>query len=284
MMKPKIMAKKEMSKFGDSSEEHGSLRVASYSPCHYLFANNLPNTAPSTPSAVIDEDRESCQDDTAIDTDDTDWEDSNEEGNRKSGGDEPMAFQRIQLRVNPPPKRESLITLALQSTQHHGSTPRLGHAVPKSTFTDVQRAKAPFSSIKVSPGESGVAPIRIRQKPSGAARQSLNDIVRSSAQPIPLTSNSANEPVVFSPRMTRHNMLATELTEWLSRHLHWERKEKNLTANAVLKRRHTHGDVTTLDQSPQRPHITQDTSDIGACSWDQDFTWEALGGYHTKGW
>lgn len=278
------MAKKEMSKFGGSSEEHGSLRVASDSLCHDLFANNLANTAPSTPSAVIDEDKESCQDDTAIDTDNTDWEDSNEEETGKSGGDETMFFQRIQSRVKPPPQRKSLITLALQSAQHHGPTPRPGHVVPKYTFNGVQRARTPFSSLKVSPGESNEAPIRIRQKPSGAARKSLNDVVGSSAQPLPLTSNGAFVPVVVSPRTTRRNMIATELTESLSRHIRWEREEKYLTANAALKHRRTHRDVTTSDQHPQRSRTTQDNSDFDACRWDQDFTWDAFGGYHAKGW
>lgn len=92
MMESKIMAKKKVSKFGGSSEEHGSLRVASDSLCHDLFVNNLTNTAQSTPSAVIDEDKDSCQDDIAIDTDNTDWEDSDEEENNKSGGDETMFF------------------------------------------------------------------------------------------------------------------------------------------------------------------------------------------------
>lgn len=283
-MKPKIMAKKELSIFGGSSEQHGSLRVAADSLCQDLSANNLTSTVPSTTSAAIDEDKESCQDDRAIDTDSTDWEDSNEGENSKSGVGGTMLFQRIPLKLNSAPQRQSLITLALQSMQHHGLTPRSGHMIPKSISTDVHPERALLSPMTVSSSESDEAPIRIRQKPSGTPTQSLNDAVRSSAQPIPLTSNGVNEPVVFSPRTTRRNMVATELTEWLGRQLLWEKIEKTLTANAVLKRRYTYGDATTLGQYPQRSYADEDSSDIDACSWDQDFIREAFAGYHSRGW
>lgn len=283
-IKPKTMVKKGMFKFGGSSEEHGSLSVASDSPSHDLFDNNLTNTDPSTSSAVIEEDEESCQDDRAIDNDTNDWEDLNEEENSENSVDEKMFFQRIQLRVNPPPKRESLITLAIQSAQNYPRPPQPVRMVPRSTFLDVHRVRTPFSSMKVSQGESDVAPIRIRRKPSGARRQSPNDVVRSSAQPIPLTTHGSNEPVVLSPRTTRRNMIAHEFTEPLYRNLLWERKQKTLTSNAVLKRRYTYEDVANLDQCPQRYHVTKDNNTVDACSWDQDFISEAFAGYHTKGW
>ncbi|KAJ0109504.1 hypothetical protein J7T55_000430 [Diaporthe amygdali] len=281
-MKPKIMAKKELSIFGGSSEEHGSLRVVADSLCQDLSANNLTSTVPSTTSAAIDEDKASCQDDRAIDTDSTDWEDSIEGENSKSGVGETMLFQRIPLRLDPAPQRQSLITLALQSMQHHGLTPRSGNIVPKSISTDVHRERALLSSMTVSPSESDQAPIR--QKPGGTPTQSLKDAVRSSAQPIPLTSHDVSEPVIFSPRTTRRNMVTTELTESLLRQLLWEKIEKTLTANAVLKRRYTYGDATTLGQYPQRSYATKDSSDIDACSWDQDFIREAFAGYHSRGW
>jgi hypothetical protein len=50
-------------------------------------------------------------------------------------------------------------------------------------------------------------------------------------------------------------MLATELTARLSRHLLWERKQKNQTASSVLKRRHTAHDVADLKQYPNKVHL-----------------------------
>ncbi len=60
------------------------------------------------------------------------------------------------------------------------------------------------------------------------------------------------------PRTTRRNMLSTELTESLRRHLLWERSQKSSTANAVLKRRHTSHDVANLRQYPERVHMDRD--------------------------
>lgn len=281
-MKPENMAMKEMSKFEVPLEELGSLSFASDSLCHDLFDNDLTKTDPFTTSAVIDEDDESCQDDRAIINDNNDWEDLNEEENDKNGGDEKISFQRIQFRVNPTPKRESLITLAIHSTQHHGFTSQLGHVASKCVSTDAQHARHP-SSLEVSPGESDEPPpMRMGQKPSGTPRQALDHVPRSSAQPISFTSNGDNEPVIFSPRTTRRNMIATEFTESLCRHLLQERKQKTLTANAVLKHRRTFEDVATLD--PEQSHMIQHNSDIKACSWDQGFICEAFAGYHTRGW
>ena len=45
-------------------------------------------------------------------------------------------------------------------------------------------------------------------------------------------------------------MLTTELTESLRKHILWERQQKNVTANAALKRRHTSHDVKNLRQYP----------------------------------
>jgi len=43
-------------------------------------------------------------------------------------------------------------------------------------------------------------------------------------------------------------MLASELSESLRRNLLWERQQKNLTRNAMLKRRHTTHDLVRLQQ------------------------------------
>lgn len=58
-----------------------------------------------------------------------------------------------------------------------------------------------------------------------------------------------------SPRTTRRNMLATELSESLRRHLLWERKQKpianvNAAAQVILQRRHTAYDLTKVQKYP----------------------------------
>lgn len=250
--------------------------------CHDLFANNLTNTATSIMSEAIADDQESCQDNRATDTDNTDWEDSNEEEKSKSGVDETMSFQRHQLKINPPPKRESLLTLALQSTQHHGPKPPSEYLVPESAYTDVQGVRSLSSSTTVSRAEADGTPVRIGQKgPGGASVHSLHDVVGSPAQSTSLTRYVPDEAAVLSPGTTRHNMVVTELTESLCRQLLRERK-----ANAVLKRRHTLEDVTSLTQCTQQSHVTQNNRDVAACSWDQGIasSWEAFSGYHTRGW
>lgn len=52
-------------------------------------------------------------------------------------------------------------------------------------------------------------------------------------------------PPVLCPRTTRRNMLSTELTESLRKHLLWYRQ-----VNAALKRRYTAQDMTNLNTFP----------------------------------
>ncbi|KAJ0108237.1 hypothetical protein J7T55_000202 [Diaporthe amygdali] len=286
--------KKKMFQIGGSSEEDSSLKSALASPRHGLlsahkkqtsFANNLTTTIPSTSSAVIDEDDESCYDESAIDDDDEDWEDSNEEESSKNSVDEKTFFQRVDSSANLTSRR-SLITLGLESNQRRGAAPHLGNVASQSTSAISQRARTTFNgpSMVASPNDSDDAPLMMKRKPRGAPLRSINEIPRSSAQPIAPTSNGVSQPIAFSPRTTRRNMMSTELTESLRRHLLWERSQKTSTANAVLKRRHTSQDVANLRQYPQQPHMNRDNNDINASSWDQDFTREAFAGYHTKGW
>ncbi|PTB40385.1 hypothetical protein M441DRAFT_104117, partial [Trichoderma asperellum CBS 433.97] len=84
----------------------------------------------------------------------------------------------------------------------------------------------------------------------------INEIPRSNAQPI-ATNNHVHAQAALSPRTTCRNILATELTESLRRHLLWERQQKSSTANAVLKRRHISHDVANLKQYPERPCLKQ---------------------------
>jgi hypothetical protein len=122
---------------------------------------------------------------------------------------------------------------------------------------------------------------RSRPRQSPGLAQHLRGL--SSAKPIAAIPNQVHAQAALSPRTTRRNMLATELTESLRRHLLWERQQKSSTANAVLKRRHTSHDVANLKQYPEK--VCMKTSeDDDANSWNQYFAKEQFNGYHSKGW
>src|SRR5690606_12482717 len=93
-------------------------------------------------------------------------------------------------------------------------------------------------------------------------------------QPINVRAMGVNHQAVLSPRTTRRNMLATELTESLRRNLLRERQQKSSTANAVLKRRHKSTDVANLKQYPEKPYMKKDNEkevDYNPANWDQYF-------------
>ncbi|KAK7736506.1 hypothetical protein SLS53_006936 [Cytospora paraplurivora] len=286
--------KKKMFQIGGSSEEEGSLRSALASPRSTLlaahkkqtsFANNLTTTIPSTSTSAIIDDDDDSYDESAIEDDDDDWEDSNEEESGKNSVDEKTLFQRVDSKVNLTSRR-SLITLALEQNHRRGI---LANAASHSTSAIPQRSRTTYNgpSMVASPNDSDDAPLTMKRAPRGAPMRSINELPRTSAQPIMAPANNVSQqPMAMSPRTTRRNMMSTELPESLRRHLLWERSQKSSTANAVLKRRHTSHDVANLKQYPQQPqpHMNKTYDDVDASSWDQDFTREAFGGYHTKGW
>jgi hypothetical protein len=108
----------------------------------------------------------------------------------------------------------------------------------------------------------------------------IAEIPRSQAQPIIRTTNSTPHQLALSPRTTRRNMLASELTVSLRQHLLWERKQKSQTANAVLKRRHTAHDVANLKQYPDKVYMDDNDN---KSSWN-DYYGAGLGEYHSRGW
>ncbi|KAI5298376.1 hypothetical protein KEM55_003463 [Ascosphaera atra] len=96
--------------------------------------------------------------------------------------------------------------------------------------------------------------------------------------------------MAHSPRTTRRNMLASELTESLRRHLLWERQQKggamgvanNPIAN--LTRRHTTHNVAGLTEFPgvgDNNNNTETADDDDDDPYDDDFYGSE---YHTKGW
>jgi hypothetical protein len=221
-------------------------------------------------------------DESAIDDDDdsSDWEDSVEDSGNASI-DEKTFFQRVDSRPNLISRR-SLITTMLHQNDRATA---LANAASKSTpALQRSRTSSPNGpSLAASPDSDDAEPLMMKK----GAKQSLKpiaEIPRSAAQPIiKTTTNVTPHQQALSPRTTRRNMLATELTVSLRQHLLWERQQKSQTANAVLKRRHTAHDVANLKQYPEKVHMKKEDNEGINASWNQYFG-SGLGEYHSKGW
>ncbi|KAJ5583367.1 hypothetical protein N7535_001987 [Penicillium sp. DV-2018c] len=213
------------------------------------------------------------------DDEDSDWEDSVTEGGESSVEDRAEMFQRVDSRPNLVSRRSMLTMMMHQPSRMQGNAFRSSPALQRSRLTSPSGP-----SIPKSPPDNEEESLTMRGP----------DVPRSK----PIVMNNTGTPAVamaHSPRTTRRNMLATELTESLRRHLLWERQQKCATANAFLKRRHTAHDVKNLQDYPKGPHnaVGPDQSsseadsnaDLGKNgSWTNYTTdygpWE----YHVKGW
>lgn len=282
---PAVAAKKPLFQIGGSSEE-GSLKSAFLSPRpasgpgapkkQASFSNHVSTHTIGQSDPAVDSDTEYV-DESAIDDDDSsDWEDSVEDSGKSSVDDK--FFQRVPSKANLT-SRPSLITLMLARNER---AKILGnHASQSTSAISRPRAGPSAPSLGGSPNDSDEAPLVMRDA-HHLTLKPISEVPRSTAQPIAVAVNRTPAQATLSPRTTRRNMLATELTESLRRHLLWERQQKSSTANAVLKRRHTSHDVANLKQFPERACLKKSEDD--ATSWNQYFSKEALNGYHSKGW
>jgi hypothetical protein len=224
---------------------------------------------------IEDEDAiESCDDEdgeaseSAIEEDDAAWEDSDSESGQASPMDKNM-FQRVESQANLTTRR-SMLTMQLHNPQRAtalaNAASRSSPALRRSRTSSPNGPSGPDSS-----DENENEPVLTMRGPQ-------------SSRPMPIISTASHtHPPAHSPRTTRRNMLATELTESLRKHLLWERKQKSTTANAFLKRRHTAQNMAHLQEYPDlRPDpAAVEASKIN--SWNHYFEgpWEE---YHTKGW
>ncbi|KAH8715472.1 Uncharacterized protein HC256_004291 [Beauveria bassiana] len=209
------------------------------------------------------------------DDDPSDWEDSMEHSGKLSI--DGMFFQRVESKALV--SRPSLITLMLaQNERQKNPSNQASHSA-----SAITRSRAGTSApILRASHHFNKGPLIMKDMRSSKLRPII-EVPRSSAQPIVNPANHVHAKVSLSPRTTRRNMLATELTESLRRHLLWERQQKTSTANAVLKRRHTSHDVANLEQFPKKPYLKQ-SEDANASSWNQYFNKDTSDGYHSKGW
>ncbi|KAI1970014.1 hypothetical protein LOZ55_006661 [Ophidiomyces ophidiicola] len=195
------------------------------------------NTIKSIKESTDDEDAIETDDEdipeSAIEDDESDWEDSVTESGRSSL-DEKQLFQRVDSRPGLV-SRHSLLTMMMHQPQYtvvpgkgrsHNSrsTPALQQSritSPKCQSSDVEEEGSTL--VMKGPEVPRSKPIVVRSVPGHS--------------------------MAHSPRTTRRNMLATELTESLRRHLLWERQQKTIPAVA-FKRRHTAHDMANLQEYP----------------------------------
>ncbi|KAE8354521.1 hypothetical protein BDV28DRAFT_147062 [Aspergillus coremiiformis] len=225
----------------------------------------------NTEDAIESEDE---VDESAIEDEDSDWEDSVTESGRSSP-DEREMFQRVDSRPNLVSRR-SMLTMMMHQPTKMGAPTRSSPALQRARMTSPNGP-----SIPASPPGDGEDNLTMRGP--GVPRSK------------PIVMKPTPQSVAHSPRTTRRNMLATELTESLRRHLLWERQQKSATANAFLKRRHTAHDMANLQEYPNPKGQGVGVSNPGAANQNKDkdmaktasfnqYTdfgpWE----YHAKGW
>lgn len=267
----------ELSKSGGSSVPEPNRKMAS-------FKEEVESrTIPHVESAHEDEDAIETDDEvseSAIDDedDDSEWEDS-VTGSVRSSVDEKDLFQRVDSRPNLVSRRSLLTMMIHQPAKGHS---RSSPALHRSRVTS---PNGPPDEVSADEDDENLT----MRGP---------DVPRSK----PITMKAIPQPAsAHSPRTTRRNMLATELTESLRRHLLWERQQKSATANAASKRRHTAYDVANLQEYPgaggaakgQKPGVnitgpgavaqTRDKEYSKNSSWNNYYDygpWE----YHAKGW
>ncbi|KAI5778369.1 hypothetical protein EDC01DRAFT_341611 [Geopyxis carbonaria] len=191
----------------------------------------------------------------------SDWESSTD--SIHSSYDEGAMFRRVQSRPELTSRR-SLLSTMLHEPERAAA---LANAASRSSPAIRARRNSPRSHTIMPVTKEEVQ----QQQPSGIAR----------SKPIIMTTSNTHPPAL-SPRTTRRNMLASELTESLRKHLLWERQQKNTTASAHLKRRHTAHDVTKLTEYPTKGNAAKGYSSKNS-SWNNYFD-QGHNGYHAAGW
>lgn len=242
----------------------------------------------SDDDAAIETDYEEISE-SAIDDDDdsSDWEDSITESGRSSVDEKPL-FQRVDSRPNLV-SRPSLLTMMMHQPQRYGGPHgRGGHGSRSTPALQRSRLSSPNGpSTAASPDDYDDENTLTMKGPEFPRAKPIV------TRPIPCYS------VAYSPRTTRRNMLATELTESLRRNLLMERQQKTTSAAAAFRRRHTAHDMANLQEYPgpnrsSKPGAMNTNNPTNQAakdkevsknnsSWNHYFDynpWE----YHDKGW
>ncbi|KAH8900526.1 DUF1752-domain-containing protein, partial [Thozetella sp. PMI_491] len=183
-----IRGKKLRQSYGDStSTDH----------IKATFSDELSGSESINESAVEDDDQES------------DWEDLEDEPGSievSNGFQDPMLFPRVSGNQNTT-SRHSLISSMLAHSEKLTSS--LTASAPRPSFRRISVATTKPLVGEVGAGITG--------------GDTLDTEPNFPAQPIEIPTRGASGQRSLSPRTTRRNMLASELTESLRRQLLWER-------------------------------------------------------------
>ncbi|EKG12867.1 hypothetical protein MPH_09965 [Macrophomina phaseolina MS6] len=221
-----------------------------------------------------DSDEEEVSESAIEDDDEDQWEDSDDESGPSSVNDK-VSFQRVDSKPNLTSRRSLLTTLMHEGDRAQALQNAASRSTPALRRSRTSSPNGP--SVAASPNTHT---LRYQPEPE-------NQIPRS--KPIIMTTSNTHAPPALSPRTTRRNMLTTELTESLRKHLLWERQQKNSTNNAVLKRRHTSTDVKNLknypgEAQPSALPTVKENAAKGNNSWTTNYFDTGLQEYHERGW
>lgn len=223
-----------------------------------VFESDDEDFAPE--SAIEDED----EDEEEEDEDEEDWEDSVSDTGETLGSDKNL-FKRVDSRPNLVSRRSLLTTLMNQTDRAAAFAIQASKSTPA-----LQRSR---NIVRTGPSTG--------TSPEDHATLTMRGSKMTASKPIIMTTSNTHPPAL-SPRTTRRNMLATELTESLRKHLLWERQQKSTTANAVLRRRHTAFDVANLHEYPGQGSGQSSKNASKNNSWN--YFDHGLGEYHQAGW
>ena len=224
-----------------------------------VFDDSSDEEDDDIPDSAIDSEEDDEDED-----DEGDWEDDASESNDVTANG-PM-FPRVDSKPNLVSRRSLLTTLMSEGDRAAAFQNMASRSTPALRRSRTSKAsESPEENSVVENSTAVLGPQMTRSKP------------------IIMTTSNGHHQMALSPRTTRRNMLATEMTESLRKHVLWERQQKKATANAVLKRRHTAHNLVNLQQHPGQPNPhTANSSNANNASWD--FGNHGLGAYHEVGW
>ena len=241
-------------------------------------ASVLNKTQVSQDEAVFDdsdEDSETDEDESAIEEDDDAWEDEGEgSDSQEPEPEKDMTFYRIDSKANLPSRRSAL-TLNIED-QRNG-TKRGVISAPAFRRSRTSTPNGP--SMPGSPEQDS----QLEQRAQ----------LMSKSKPIIQTTGNTQPPApLTSPRTTRRNMLAGELSESLRKNMLSERQQKNplkIDSNQ-MKRAHTAHDVSRLKelteayegQSLDARTVIRKTDERNVM-WNQYFE-NSIGDINQAGW
>ncbi|KAK1496687.1 hypothetical protein CABS01_17054, partial [Colletotrichum abscissum] len=230
------------------------------SPKSDVTSNRRQNSISQSEAFLQQNSNTDCVDESAID-DDSESEaflhqnsntDCVDETGKRSSIDEETFFQRTDNNSKLTSRR-SLITMMVVEMDNRGG---VGNVASRSVSTLPFRTSHPaLPTLAVSPNDSDDAPLMMKRDNGRPHLKPITEVPRFAPRPISKSASRWCE-AVLSPRTTRQNMLATELTKSVRWNMLWERGQKSATANAVLKRRHTSHDVANLKQYPEIARTT----------------------------